>query len=569
MNRNFHGQQVDKSASNNHPYQYADGQPLEEELFAYNNAYQYDGTLENASVYQQTYTEQPYQQLEHHQQHEQVHQALIQSYSQHDNPPAIGNEPVAEVEEAEEEEEAPVQEPKSRPREVAATRAARTRRWPKKSDAPVTYASYEEYKASLSEDELKPVEIARGLAGPRNLFAVFDDRGPEKRLIRNIKLIKARSTQDYPGFKDPKVHHLPMGISLPEICVHYPLHVWGDGLRLFICEGMDAKDIYNNLPVTARNNKQNGRPHNYLQQAMGREADSMFLEAGGKKRTIQKRKRPAADEEEVEDSGAGYDHQSSPIAAEGSLPTGQYSPDPMTMPMPTPMPAFLQMSPTGQAAYDGFPDAAPIMYQPHPVPTGYGPAQDFRSQQLADTSRAHSASDTAHRDFPYPADDLPSVLQQNGRAKKRRLVDTASLSFPTSETTEMVPSASGLGIHYGAQQPAVNNRFQQPNWTSSYPPVHPAQMHRRQHVSPDQTSQSSSALPMQNPKSAALMPQQTDDFDDHAGEDLFALANSTPRSRTARGFRQPPMSLSTSPFAEPWLPNQNNMLPLHSQTVSA
>lgn len=292
----------------NFSYQNADGTPIFDTDYLYDN----DQSVQPYSHQQHSYDSnmQPFPDYHDWPQAEESAEAHANMNSQLQHT-SIADVSLQETEQESKEDTIP-QQPKQEGRGIAASRAARSRKWPDKSDPPKVITSLAAYKASLSEADRQPMELERGPEGARNLFAIFQDVDDQKRLVCNIKIKGGRTPHTYPGFRDPKVHHLAVGMSLAEICKHLPLHVWGDGLRLFICEGMDAKEIYSLLPEKARNNSQDNRPHNYLQQAMGRQADEMFAEVEGTKRVIKKRKHANTKQEKQEEVVAEHQPQSSP-----------------------------------------------------------------------------------------------------------------------------------------------------------------------------------------------------------------------------------------------------------------
>lgn len=199
-------------------------------------------------------------------------------------------------------------------RENAATRRARTRFWPDLSDQPSHFPSL-----ARRRDELQGhvVEIRPGRDSGRNMMAIFDDIDSTPRTKFNIRCKNGRSKQLWPHWHDVKDVNIPMGLTLKHLCRFYPLHCWGDGLRMFMAEGWTAEQIWKELPHGARCHGASTRPWNYLQQAMGREADKMYEEAGNVKRVPIKRKR-GDDDDNVANGRAsdlgGQSPQSSPQA---------------------------------------------------------------------------------------------------------------------------------------------------------------------------------------------------------------------------------------------------------------
>lgn len=193
--------------------------------------------------------------------------------------------PAPSVEDASRTTRAKVSTLKKQPRKVAATRRSRTRVWPEKSDVHEIISSFRDHNARYGN---VVVEIQPGADSGRNMMAIFEDKGEEPRLRYNLKVKQGKDIQVLPGWKTHEEANVPMGTTLTEMCLYYPLHVWGDCLRIFIAEGWTGKQIWDATPPPARNHAQI-RPWNYVQQAMGREADKIQEEISGMKRVIEKR----------------------------------------------------------------------------------------------------------------------------------------------------------------------------------------------------------------------------------------------------------------------------------------
>lgn len=179
---------------------------------------------------------------------------------------------------------APPAEP---PRKVASLRKARTRTYAEKSDPHERIASF---TAHREEHGQQVVEVGEGMDSGRNMMAIFEDSGEKPRLKYNLRIKKGRDSLVWPGWQDHTEVNVPAGTTLEDMCRFYPLHVWCDALRIFHAEGWTAEQIWNYLPENARNNSTaRGRPWNYIQAAIGREADKMNEEAGNGKRIPQKR----------------------------------------------------------------------------------------------------------------------------------------------------------------------------------------------------------------------------------------------------------------------------------------
>jgi len=177
-------------------------------------------------------------------------------------------------------------------RENAATRKARTRLWPDHSDDPIHYPSLAQRKLELKGFV---AEIVPGRDSGRNMMAIFDDIDTTPRTRFTIHCKKGRSKEHWPHYHSVEDVDIPIGTTLKHMCQYYPLHCWADGLRIFMAEGWTAEQMWKQLPPDARCDQARERPWNYLQQAMGREADIIYVEAGNNKRVPTKRKRDDTD----------------------------------------------------------------------------------------------------------------------------------------------------------------------------------------------------------------------------------------------------------------------------------
>lgn len=178
---------------------------------------------------------------------------------------------------------------------IAGSRKARTRWWPPQSDAHRVYPSLQQRKDEVGGEI---ITLGRGQNSGRNRLAIFQDTDTIPRLAFNIRV---QGRTQWKGYLLPKDYVLPVGISLSEILAHYPNHVWNDGLRLFMAEGWQAEGMWQATPIDARNNGARDREWNYLQQALGREADKIGEEEFGQKRVPDKR--PKKDEPDSDKDG--------------------------------------------------------------------------------------------------------------------------------------------------------------------------------------------------------------------------------------------------------------------------
>lgn len=147
------------------------------------------------------------------------------------------------------------------------------------------------------------IELGTGADSGRNLMAIYQEiTDPTPRLAFNIR-VTGRGGAHWQGYSSPQNVVLPVGMSLADMLSMSPNHVWNDGLRLFMAEGWTAEAMWRGMPVDARNSGASTRPWNYLQQALGREADKIWREETGRKRVPEKRSVKEEDEEEEEQEG--------------------------------------------------------------------------------------------------------------------------------------------------------------------------------------------------------------------------------------------------------------------------
>ena len=155
------------------------------------------------------------------------------------------------------------------------------------------------------EDRTVDIESKYGInQSGRNLMAVFPRVGDlVPRTRYRIRIERGRAGKDARDQYPPSNEVIPAGLTLEEICRRYPNHVWGTGLRLFMHELMNAEAIWKATPENVRHDGFKIRPHNYLQQAIGRENDKIHFEMLGRDRA----KLPKAKKEE--DDGENDDGQ--------------------------------------------------------------------------------------------------------------------------------------------------------------------------------------------------------------------------------------------------------------------
>ncbi|KIW63381.1 hypothetical protein PV04_10230 [Phialophora macrospora] len=145
-----------------------------------------------------------------------------------------------------------------------------------------------------------PEQVGEGLASGRNWLVIrIGSQDPVLRAPLLIARCKRDPINQQIGTAYPTAEQIiPAGTSLQQVCQHFPRHVWGEMLRIFLSERWDARRIWDLLPPNMRNNS-SSRPWNYLQAAMGREVDTMMQEDTGVRRVPLKKARtptPAPEE---------------------------------------------------------------------------------------------------------------------------------------------------------------------------------------------------------------------------------------------------------------------------------
>lgn len=180
----------------------------------------------------------------------------------------------------------------------ASSRASQSRWWPRQSDPHVVYPSIQQRRGELKDNT---IELGTGEESGRNRLAIFQDVDEIPRLAFNIRL-RGQGRVHWQGYPSPQGTCLPVGLSLAEILAMYPNHVWNDGLRIFMAEGWQAERMWSGLPADARNAGASTRQWNYLQQALGREADKIVKETTGRKRVpVRRAKKKEVGEQEEPD----------------------------------------------------------------------------------------------------------------------------------------------------------------------------------------------------------------------------------------------------------------------------
>ena len=241
------------------------------------------------------------------------------------------------AEEEEEDEESPEQEntpnpaPARRRRSGTPTytpRARGNRVWPPRSDPHPRFATND--PRAIQDAQTTHTIDANRHAG-RNLMGLFDNEDIARTRYR-LRLERGRSL-NHAAVGYPESHtEIPARLTLREICQRYPNHVWGTGLRLFMHEHCPAELIWQYLPDGVRMKGCKGRPHNYLQQAIGREIDKIMKEDTGRDRQIIKRKseKDENDEEKpapkkIRYSGGVPDIAPAPAPPRQNMPFTQYA----------------------------------------------------------------------------------------------------------------------------------------------------------------------------------------------------------------------------------------------------
>ena len=239
----------------------------------------------------------------------------------------------------------------------------------------------------------KLVQIGEGVRSGCDHFVLYGkDKVPRlkyKMTVGKGKEVKANETEmlQYP---DPMKTAIPAKTSLKEICQQYPRHVGGKGLRLFMSEDFDAREIYESLPEEFRQSRANGRKWNSIQAAMGRQQDDMVKEDGGPPKTPSTRKtskRPRAARDEDDDP---EDQDESPLQKKSRQARYVPSADAHTppaqaqhfRPRPAPMSSRMTMQQpqaSGQAPSHIFTGGPPATLMP-PLPGFAAPPAQARQQ---------------------------------------------------------------------------------------------------------------------------------------------------------------------------------------------
>lgn len=130
----------------------------------------------------------------------------------------------------------------------------------------------------LNRTDLRPRELVRGRDSGRNLMGYFG----QDEILRTLYPLRLRGGRPRNAFGGAARGYpaadtiIPLGTSLRDIIRHYPLHVWGDGLRLFMAEGWSATKVYKRLPAVAKHGEgKKARPWNYMQEAFERQMLAM------------------------------------------------------------------------------------------------------------------------------------------------------------------------------------------------------------------------------------------------------------------------------------------------------
>lgn len=368
-----------------------------------------------------------------------------------------------------------VSPPQTQGREHAATRKARTRLWPDHSDDPIHYPSLAQRKLELKGFV---AEIVPGRDSGRNMMAIFDDIDATPRTRFTIRCKKGRSKEHWPHYHSVEDVDIPIGTTLKHMCQYYPLHCWADGLRIFMAEGWTAEQMWKQLPADARCDQARERPWNYLQQAMGREADIIYVEAGNNKRVPTKRKRDDADdvaEGAVGDLG-GADAQNvsqdalSPQQSPGARSTdrsfrGNLPNNPVTSIVPS---SQHSLSPPNSRR----PPQSLISNQPHrgtgaidcvlPMPTA--PTAGFDAMNVDPTilTPAESSTELQSQQQPAQHQNLPqynNLLTTQDIQRLQSFIDGSDQLAPQQHTARRLTRSA----HQGLSKPHPQLYFEQVN----------------------------------------------------------------------------------------------------------
>ena len=175
----------------------------------------------------------------------------------------------------------------------ASNRASRTIVWADRTETVRQLANMQEW---MQAQHGIIYVVNKGMRSNRGLVGVFqDDEEQAERVLYNLQIQRGnvQSKKVSVKYPDPKSVIIPAGTTLVKVVQEYPLHVNGDGLRLFMSDSWDPVRIWDLSPEPwkARIVSRNGRPWNSIQKQMQRETELMAFEDMGVKRVVPKKRR--------------------------------------------------------------------------------------------------------------------------------------------------------------------------------------------------------------------------------------------------------------------------------------
>lgn len=169
--------------------------------------------------------------------------------------------------------------------------------------------------ASLAAQRIKCGQeytlLGTGTRSGCDLLVIYGDKDNFPRLRTNLRIVLSekeskQSQNKFRNFRQPEMVDVPVGTSLEEMARDYPVHVYSQGVRLFIAERQQwtKKGTWEALPAPFRqliSRAATVRSHACLEKLWERQMDEMNEEAGLPTR------RTVAECEAVEDLGSEVD----------------------------------------------------------------------------------------------------------------------------------------------------------------------------------------------------------------------------------------------------------------------
>ena len=161
-------------------------------------------------------------------------------------------------------------------------------------------------------------KIGKGLKSGKGYLGYLDPSRPDTAVTnRPLKIDGKKLSKPFAKYPAPE-QIIPAGLSLGDICSMYPNHVWGQTLRIFAAEDLNGTQVHAMLPHDFLVNQKKalqGRKANYMEHAIGRQADAAMVEDGFARRMYmnkskgRKRKQNIDNEEDDDDEDATMDDE--------------------------------------------------------------------------------------------------------------------------------------------------------------------------------------------------------------------------------------------------------------------